>query len=173
MVRIVPKSIRGGVSFRARAVLSRYPPSQWDAVLILRGASKLDIPGTVEADAFLFEAETAGWKPGVYAYCVRVSRDGEIQDVESGSVNVLPDLANVEAGHDARGHVRKVLDAIEAVIEGRATSEQASYRMGSLEISKMSHEQLLLLRDRYRQELAASERAESGAFFTKRARVWL
>ncbi len=53
-------------------------------------------------------------------------------------------------GYDDRTHVKKTLDAIEAVIEGRASIDQQSYTIMGRSLVRMKVDELLALRDKYR-----------------------
>jgi hypothetical protein len=75
--------------------------------------------------------------------------------VEAGEVRIAPDLSAQGAGVDSRDHVRKVLDAIEAVIENRASIDQQSYQINNRSLQRTPLNELLKLRSRYRAELAA------------------
>ena len=70
--------------------------------------------------------------------------------VDSGRTEITINLANTNA--DLRSHAKKVLDAIEAVIEGRATIDQSSFSLGGRSLSRMSVEELMTFRDRYKAE---------------------
>jgi hypothetical protein len=50
---------------------------------------------------------------------------------------------------DTRSHARKVLDAIEAAIEGRAGDTVQSYTIGGRQINKMSADELIKWRNYY------------------------
>ena len=82
-----------------------------------------------------------------------------------------PDIAQLAAGHDARSHVQRVLDAIEAVLEKRATLDQERYRINNRELVRTPVADLLKLRDRYRGELARMKAASKGGLFGVSARV--
>jgi hypothetical protein len=56
------------------------------------------------------------------------------------------------ANLDDRSHARKVLDAIEAVIENRATLDQQEYTIGSRHLKRMTVAELIEFRDKYRGE---------------------
>ena len=60
------------------------------------------------------------------------------------------DFANTNA--DLRSHAKKVLDAIEAVIENRATVDQSSFSIAGRSLSRMSIDELLTLKNRYKAE---------------------
>lgn len=113
-------------------------------------------------------ATSAGFSVGIYHWQAYVTKSGERYTVESGQVEVNPDFATLTAGYDNRGHVKKVLDAIEAVLENRASEEQNYIMIGSTQITNIPHGELLALRSQYRseyqRELQAAKiaRGESG-----------
>jgi hypothetical protein len=64
-----------------------------------------------------------------------------------------------------KSHARKVLDAIEATIEGTATQSQSEMTINGRSIKYFSPEQLLKLRSTYKREIAneeASDRIRAG-----------
>jgi hypothetical protein len=105
-------------------------------------------------------ATTAVYTAGIYhwqAYIVR-SSDSERITVDSGTFEVK---ANRDAAAtDPRGHVKKVLDAIEAIIEKRASKDQESYSIQGRSLGRTPIADLILLRDRYRAEYVREQRAE-------------
>jgi hypothetical protein len=105
-------------------------------------------------------AATAAYTAGIYhwqAYIVR-SSDSERITVDSGTFEVK---ANRDAAAtDPRGHVKKVLDAIEAIIEKRASKDQESYSIQGRSLGRTPISDLILLRDRYRAEWVREQRAE-------------
>ena len=73
---------------------------------------------------------------------------------------MLPDLATKSTGYDARTHARIVLDAIEAVIENRASKDQERYMIAGRELWRTPIPMLLKLRQTYRAEVKAQALAE-------------
>jgi hypothetical protein len=70
---------------------------------------------------------TAAWAAGWYTFEYFVENaGGEVYTVEVGQLQILAPLA---AGQDNRSHVEKVLAAIEAVLEGRASTDQEEMRI--------------------------------------------
>lgn len=174
MTGIFPSSISAGLTFNRPATLTAHPAPDWQLAAVLRGAGAIEI--TAEADGtghrFLVPAtETATWVPGDYWYSIRASKDGEVVEVESGQITVKPDLASLDAGHDGRAHVQRVLDAIEAVLEKRATIDQERYSINNRELWRTPIPQLLELRDRYRSELRRMKAARKGGLFNQAVRV--
>jgi len=78
---------------------------------------------------------TATWKPGAYTWARWVEKAGPIrQSLGDGQILIKTDPAAAVQGYDGRSHERKMLDAIEAVIESRASStqrEMVAYTIGS------------------------------------------
>lgn len=110
-------------------------------------------------------ATTAGYTPGTYAWQLYVTRtsDSQRKSIASGTWSVIANLSASTA--DPRSHVKKVLDAIEATIEGRASIDQMSYSIQGRTLSRTPLADLLKLRDDYKSEYAAelnNERRKHG-----------
>lgn len=92
-----------------------------------------------------------------------VEKSGERHTVFSGKIEILPDLEAQGSSYDGRSHVKKVLDAIEAVLENRATKEIEESTIEGVQIKRIPHEQLIAMRSKYfawhQQELAADRLA--------------
>ncbi len=63
---------------------------------------------------------------------------------------LLPNPASITG--DQRGHATTTLAAIDALLEGRATKDQQSYRIGDRELARIPVPELLALRDYYKAE---------------------
>lgn len=120
-------------------------------------------------------ANTANWKPGAYGWQRRVSKAGVFQTLsgseDQGECLVRPNPTDIAQGYDGRSHERKMLDAIEACLENRASTtqrEMVAYSIGSrsMEFDKDdSRSKLVELRSKYEWLVAnadARERAASG-----------
>jgi hypothetical protein len=103
-------------------------------------------------------ATSAGFAPGLYSWFAFVVSGAERFEVDRGDVNVLPNLG-VAGNLDNRSHARKVLDAIRALIEGRASLDQKSYTIGNRSLERIPIPELLQLRSVYEAEVMAEERA--------------
>lgn len=119
------------------------------------GSTTFSITATESGSEYLIEvasATTAGYTSGTYnwqAYITRTS-DSQRLSVARGQWTVIPNLSASTA--DPRSHVKKVLDAIEAVIESRASLDQMSYSIAGRSLSRTPINDLLVLRDKYRSE---------------------
>lgn len=118
----------------------------------LRGPSTQDITGTVTGDSITFDMLIP--VAGMYRYTLLAIDTNQIRTlIESGDLVVTPDPTAIEDGQDLRSHAKKVLDAIEAVLEKRATKDQESHTIAGRSLSRTPIADLLMLRDRYRAEL--------------------
>ncbi|MDT0499701.1 MULTISPECIES: hypothetical protein [unclassified Halomonas] len=161
----IPDSLTAGTTLALTVAHTAYPPPGWSLTLLLRGPDQRDLSSTPDGTVHAFSAtaaDTAGWPAGAYWYSLRATDGTEVHEIESGTLTVAPDLAAVSADHDGRTHAEKVLDAIEAVIEGRASKDQDSYRINNRELRRTSVSQLLKLRDVYRQEVRRARAAKRG-----------
>jgi hypothetical protein len=84
-----------------------------------------------------------------YAFITRTS-DSERVAVDNGMTTLVANFADTNA--DLRTHAKKVLDAVQAVIENRATIDQSSFSIAGRSLSRMSIDELFTVRDRYRAE---------------------
>lgn len=106
---------------------------------------------------------SAGWAAGRYAWQLSAVKSGEKWPLERGEIEIRADLAAASA-LDARSHLRKVLDAVEASIERRATKDQQDTKVtagdgGTIELKRLPLVDLLKLRGQYQAELRQAEAA--------------
>lgn len=94
------------------------------------------------------------WAPGAYKLVETLSTAGERVTVGITPFTISPDLAaTADGGADTRSHARKVLDAIEAWLESKAPVA-GTFQIGERQIQYYPIADLLVLRDRYRREVA-------------------
>lgn len=113
---------------------------------------------------FTVAAASAAWTAGRYAWQLSAVKSGEKWIVATGETEVRPDFASASNGLDARTHIRKVLDAVEAVIERRATQSMLDMAIpsgdsGMIALKRVPLADLMKLRDTYRRELRSLETA--------------
>ena len=119
------------------------------------GSHKFTITATETTTEYLIEiasATTAAYTAGEYNWYAFITRSSDSQRIaiDEGHTKLELNFANTNA--DNRSHAKKVLDAIEATIEGRASQDQMSYSIAGRSLSRMSIDDLLKFRDRYRAE---------------------
>lgn len=161
----VPEQINAGLSLSFTVAVSQYPAPTWQAKVILRGPAPIDLASSPEGSYHRFTAPpttTSDWQPGDYWYSFRVTDGTAVYELESGRVRIAPDLEAQVDGYDGKTHPERALAAIEAVIEGRASQDQDSYRINNRELRRTPISQLLKLRDVYRNEVRRLNAARRG-----------
>jgi hypothetical protein len=116
--------------------------------------------GTTEEDGMfvlhLTPIQTSAFGAGFYSYAVIASNGIDEYTVENGSFDVEL-RADLNFDSDLRSHARKVLDAINAVIENRATVDQQSYSIAGRSLTRMSLDDLLKFKNVYQAQVAKEE----------------
>lgn len=158
-----PDSIIAGLTAQWKIYLADYlPGDDWILKYSLKksGVSAINISSTDNGDDYhlinLTPEVTALYTTnGEYAYQAYVenSDTGEKYLIETGIIEIKPGLSASSTSYDPRTHARKVLDAINAVIEGRASYNQSSVKVGDKELRYYSFSQLVELREYYLQQV--------------------
>lgn len=95
---------------------------------------------------------TTSYAKGEYnwiAYITRSSDSARIK-IGEGFTEIQDNYATTT--NSVRSHAKKVLDAIEAVIENRATMDQSSMSIAGRSLSRLTVDELMTFRDRYKTE---------------------
>lgn len=160
-----PLQLRAGDTWAWRRddLTATYPAPTWTLTYYFKSASaNFSITASASGAAFavsVAKATTATRTAGRYKWTASVDNSTERHVVDLGELVVLPDYA-VAGNLDDRSHARKMLDAIEALLEGRATKDQQAYTHGDVSITRIPIERLKQIRDEYRAEVASQRRAE-------------
>lgn len=131
--------------------------------VLINSTSKITINAASDGSAYavtVAAATTAGWTAGLYSWQAYVTKTTERFKIDEGSMEVLPNFAAAST-YDSRSHAKTVLDAIEAVLESRATVDQESYSIMGRSLKRTPMADLLKLRDRYAALYAAEKNAEN------------
>lgn len=169
---IIPDLITAGVTLRIEVSLAEYPAPDWSLDLRMVGIAALDVSSEAMGTGHVLAADpvtTAAWESGRYAYQLRATDGTDVVQIERGELVIAQDLDQAAAGFDGRSHARRVLDAIEAVIEDRATKDQQSYTINNRSLSRTPLADLLKLRAKYRAEVQAE--TASGAGYGRMVKV--
>lgn len=162
---ILPDNIGAGLTFSRLVTQTAYPAPEWTLSVLLRGPDVINLTATASGNQHQLAANaatTANWTPGLYTYTARVTNGVDVFEVETGQLEVKPDLASAGEGHDGRTHAQRTLESIEAVIEKRATLDQERYRINNRELYRTPIADLLKLRDLYRAEVRREQMAARG-----------
>ena len=146
-----------------------YPPSAHSAEYVARitggGATEIKIAGTEPSgeDYYLFTVEsvTSGdFVPGKYHWQLEITQtsSGNRIVVDIGDFEAIPDMDDNQA--DPRIHAEIMVDKIESILQGKADSDVSSYSIAGRSLTKMSFDELLAARDRYRAEVVKHENRE-------------
>jgi len=160
-----PDKMTAGVTWKWTKDLPDYPASAWSLVYYLRkdGATGKTFTGTADGDThsvIVAAATTAAYASGVYDFIGWVTGGtAEKYEVFNGRIEVLPNPTNSSA-YDPRSHARRVLELIEAAMEGRIPNGLESYSIGGRSLNKIPLNQLRELYEKYKQDVLSEEQAE-------------
>ncbi|MGD9470622.1 MAG: hypothetical protein AB7G24_00825 [Novosphingobium sp.] len=116
--------------------------------------------GAASWDIALPSATSAGLAAGQHRWLIAATKAGERSTVAFGEVKILPNPAGAV---DQRSAMRRALDAIDAVLESRAGSENIRFDFADgRSIHKVPHAELLELRKFYAGKVAAEQRGRTG-----------
>lgn len=165
----VPSTITKGTSvlFEIDDYTVEFPAATYTGTLqfsphdTTQAAVAIAATGASAAGGWQFDLTAAAFTnlvAGQYTWVLEASAAGERFVVDRGRCTVYADPTT--AGTDLRSHARIVLEAIQAVIENRATKDQASYTIAGRSLSRTPLPELLMLLDRYKREVYSEEQAE-------------
>jgi len=107
------------------------------------------------------ESVTATWNEGDYDYHAYFEHSGgDRWTADTGRFKVKYNLAGTSGNKDLRTHARIALDAIESVLESRATVDQMKFEVAGRTLERTPIDDLLRLREYYRREVRAEARAD-------------
>jgi len=160
-----PESIRAGDTLQWKRSLSDYPPATWTLVYSLLSAStKVTITGAESGSDHLIDedaATTAAYTAGNYDWTAHVTDGTDRHTIAHGTIEILPDLS-AAATYDNRTHARIMLDAIEAVLESRATNDQIDIISTSIGSRALGRDKSALMEahSKYKALVKAEDQAE-------------
>jgi hypothetical protein len=158
---IEPVVVTAGDTWKWKRSLADYPASGgWSLRYVLASPTqRYTFDSSADGDDHLVSRATGDTDdivPGRYQWTAFARNGTERYQVGAGTLEVRP---NVEGARpwDARTHARKVLEAIEAVLEDRATKDQEEYTIGDRSLKRTPIKDLMVLRDTYRLEVQREE----------------
>jgi len=157
-----PDEIVAGETLVWTRNLSEYPPATWTLSYEFRGAGSFTITATASAGLHSVSvpfATTDAYPVGDYWWSSYVTDGTSRYRVDTGQAKVVKDFSDATAGFDGRSHAQRTLDAIEAMIEGRATKADTSITIGDRSIKRLSPAELVQWRSVYRAEVKAEKKA--------------
>ena len=116
-------------------------------------ASNFTLTATESNDEYIIEvSNTTSYTSGEYNWVSYITRSSDSARIKlsEGFTEIQENYATTTSS--VRSHAKKVLDAIEAVIENRATMDQSSMSIAGRSLSRLTIDELLQFRDRYKAE---------------------
>ena len=161
-----PSQVRAGDTVKWTRSLSDYlPDDSWVLTYVLRGPEgEIDITASDNGDGThlvnVAPATTAAWAAGEYEWIAQVSDGTDVYTADYGTIVILPDLAEHSGSYDHRSWTKRSLDAVEAVLEGRASRSDQTYSIGTRQLQHMSHTELWDLRSNLQSEYKREQARE-------------
>jgi|GEM_PF-349166 len=164
-----PTEIRSGDTYTWDVSSSLYPATDgWTLKVTISNSNSFKrVSAATATDGVsytitLSALDTGALRAGTYAVIEAVEKgigaSLERHTLSSYPLTVLENLAGAVTPIDARSHARKVLDAIQAVMEGRASTDQQSLTIGDKTLVQTPMRDLLALKGHY-QKLVDNEDA--------------
>lgn len=162
---IEPQTIRAGDLVSWTKTLQDYPANAgWSLVYtLINGSAKITINASASGADHLVSvaaATSAAYAAGSYSWMARVAKGAEIYTVDTGSLTIQPNLAALNT-FDGRSHAKVMVEAIEAAIQGRASSLQLRMMINGRSIEFYPPADLIKWLSFYRAEVAKEAQLES------------
>jgi len=161
----VPSEFIAGDTWRWTRDFADYPAGTWTVTYYFENAAQtFNVAGVADGtshDFTIAAATTADYKAGRYFWSARATDGSVVETItdENGWLEVKTDPA-AAGTRDRRSWARRVLDALEATLEGRASTDQMSMSLAGRSISRMSPSELMDWRDRMRAEVRTQEQGD-------------
>lgn len=127
---------------------SDYPPGTWSLQFAFVTASTRVLKsGADNGDGrFLMHLTPADSlllaTPGLWFYQAKVTDGTDEYTIRKGRLEVIQEFESQASGFDARSHWKKVLDALESVLQGKASKDVLSYSIATRSLAKASWDEL-------------------------------
>ena len=162
-----PLTVRAGETWQWTRALAQYPAPDW--TLVYRGVnadSAFTLTASADGSAHLIDAgpdTTEDIAPGRYDWIAQVTDGSDVFGIGEGSITVLPDLSDATS-HDGRSQARRILEAIDAMVEARATDGDIDVVKTAIgaRVTEYRLDQLLKLRQHYAAIVARETQAQTG-----------
>jgi hypothetical protein len=159
---IEPSLITAGDTLKWVKTLADYSAADgWVlSYVFINAAAKFSITATASGSDFavtVAAATTAAYAAGAYDWRAQVSKSGEVYTVSTGRATVKPAFS--VATLDGRSQARTSLEAIEAMLQGRASSAVHEYEIAGRRLKYIPVPELLQLRDALRADVAREDTA--------------
>ena len=160
----IPAQFRAGDTLSFTETHSAYPASDgWTLHYGLFNAQQvITLNAVADGDDHKISQtadQTTTWMPGRFDYTRYVTHnDGRRLSLSSGSIKMLPDLGTP---FDGRSHARKMMEAIEALLENRAGKDELDLLRGRFKEREIERDRsaLITAHAKYQTEVASEDQA--------------
>lgn len=167
---VIPNKLTAGLSVSFLFFDPDHLSDEWSASIHLRSASsKIDIDAESEGDSYRFKAsasQSSSWVAGQYSAVVRLARGDEVLEVWNDRIEVYPDIAALDT-YDTRTANERMLEAIRATIERRATKDQVKLSHDGKSLERTPLADLMKLEVLYQKRVSSDRRKSSGKGFLR------
>lgn len=164
-----PKEVTVGdfIQWKRSDIIADYPPSLYSAEYVARitggGETEIKLAATEFDTYYLFTVDSdtsSDFLPGEYHWQLEITQtsSGNRVVVDTGSFTAIPDLDSNQA--DPRIHAEIMIDKIEIVLQGKADSDVGSYSIAGRSLTKLTFQELLEARDKYKSEVVQYKNKE-------------
>lgn len=160
----VPSDFAIGESLSWKKTYSDYPADDgWTLNYYFRGVGEgFDVEADAEGSSFIVTVPktlTENMSVGRYSFQAFVAKGDEVIEVDAGEVSVFPSLSALtpSTSYDGRSQNEKILEAIDAALEGKATKDQLDYSIGDRQLRRYDINEMLKMRQTF-QKLVNEEK---------------
>lgn len=155
------------IQWKKSDIVEDYPTATHSAEYVARitggGSNEIKLAGTEATGYYLFTADSdtsSDFAVGRYHWQLEITEtaSGNRLVIERGEFEAIPDLDVNQS--DPRTHSDIMLAKIETILEGKADSDVGSYSIAGRSLTKMSFDELMIARDRYKREVLQHRREE-------------
>jgi len=155
------------IQWKKSDIVEDYPTATHSAEYVARitggGSNEIKLAGTEASGYYLFTADSttsSDFAVGRYHWQLEITEtaSGNRLVIERGEFEAIPDLDVNQS--DPRTHSDIMLAKIETILEGKADSDVGSYSIAGRSLTKMSFDELMIARDRYKREVLQHRREE-------------
>ncbi len=163
----IPEKIQSGDSYQWKISHPNFKSSDgWSFTLHIRGVVPLDIDGETQENGSynlnLSSEQSSMLSPGIYKYQGRFVKEnmavspGEYR----GQFEVLPNLAKITQGIDARDKLQKVIDEIDIAIEELIKNPVQAVTINNKSYQNIRLSELYSMKKKYEYALKRQKQAE-------------
>jgi len=149
-----PEKLTAGFAYSWEETFPDFPATTYGlkVLLVLQSAAATSVTITATANGTAFEvlllsATSATMTAGTYKVITYATLGIEEYFLSEKTITVVANPFTSTG--DQRTHIQKVLDAINAVLEGRAATEYSSITVDGQAIASLTHSQLLDFKQKY------------------------